>query len=76
MSLSWPRTAFHRICAHTIGVPFRGSPIVAGVIPGHDQVWKCAAGMATSLSAHLICAYVDPSSYLIEWTPGPVPVLP
>lgn len=59
-----------------MGVTFHGSPIVVGVIPGHDEVWLRAAEMAISLSAHLICAYVDPSSYLIEWTPGRVPVLP
>ena len=50
---------------------FAGSPIIAGVIPGQDPaVWLRALELAESLSSPLIAAFVDPASYLIEWTPG------
>ncbi|WP_427006961.1 universal stress protein [Pseudarthrobacter sp. H2] len=45
-------------------------PIVLGV------GWKCsehlirtAAGLASALGQHLVCAFVDPASYLTEWEP-------
>ncbi|MET1066349.1 MAG: universal stress protein [Arthrobacter sp.] len=46
-------------------------PVVLGVAwepSGH--VVRVAAALAASLDAHLICAYVDPSSYLTEWEPA------
>lgn len=61
--------------ARTVLKPFAGSAIVVGVRPGHDQVWERAAEIAVGLSSHLVCAYVDPSTYLVEWTPGG-PILP
>ncbi|NKR11166.1 MULTISPECIES: universal stress protein [unclassified Paenarthrobacter] len=46
-------------------------PLVLGV------PWNCpaslamtAARLAAALDLHLICAYVDPSSYLVEWSPA------
>ena len=45
-------------------------PIVLGV------GWNCpepliraAAGLAAALELHLVCAFVDPASYLTEWEP-------
>lgn len=50
---------------------FSGSPVIVGVIPGQDPaVWDRALKLAQSLSVPLIAAFVDPASYLIEWTPG------
>ncbi|WP_427136193.1 universal stress protein [Pseudarthrobacter sp. S9] len=50
------------------GSGFLYSPIVVGVTPGQDPaVLARAAELAQELSAPLICAYVDPASYLIEW---------
>ncbi|MCU6479031.1 universal stress protein [Arthrobacter sp. A2-55] len=50
---------------------FGGSPVIVGVIPGQDPaVWDSALELAGSWSVPLIAAYVDPASYLIEWTPG------
>ena len=47
---------------------FLYSPIVVGVMPGQDPaLLALAAELAQELSAALICAYVDPASYLIEW---------
>ena len=51
--------------------PARG-PVILGT------PWNCpedlvltAASLATALDLHLICAFVDPASYLVEWTPQP-----
>jgi hypothetical protein len=30
---------------------------------------RTAAGLAASLGLHLVCAFVDPASYLTEWDP-------
>ena len=50
---------------------FGGSPVIVGVIPGQGQpVWGRALELAGSWSVPLIAAFVDPASYLIEWTPG------
>lgn len=50
---------------------FSGSPVIVGVIPGQDPaVWSRALELAQSWSVSLIAAFVDPASYLIEWTPG------
>lgn len=34
-----------------------------------DQVVRRAAALAAGLSLHLVCAFVDPASYLTEWAP-------
>lgn len=48
-----------------------GAPVIVGVIPGQDPaVWARALELAHSRAAPLIAAFVDPTSYLIEWTPG------
>lgn len=50
---------------------FGGSPVIVGVMPDQDLgVWERALDLAQSLNAPLIAAFVDPASYLIEWTPG------
>jgi nucleotide-binding universal stress UspA family protein len=50
---------------------FSGSPVIVGVIPGQDPaVWDRALELAQSRSVPLLAAFVDPASYLIEWTPG------
>lgn len=50
---------------------FSGSPVIVGVIPDQDpRVWARALELAHSQSVPLIAAFVDPASYLIEWTPG------
>lgn len=50
---------------------FAGSPVIVGVIPGQNPaVWDRALELAEGWSAPLIAAFVDPASYLIEWTPG------
>ncbi|MGG5173334.1 universal stress protein [Pseudarthrobacter sp. J1738] len=50
---------------------FSGSPVIVGVIPDQDPaVWARALELAESRSVPLIAAFVDPASYLIEWTPG------
>ena len=43
-----------------LGVPWKPS--------GH--VVRAGASLAARLDAHLICAYVDPASYLTEWEPA------
>ena len=45
-------------------------PIVLGVgwnFP--EPLIRAAAGLAAALELHLICAFVDPASYLTEWEP-------
>lgn len=45
-------------------------PVVLGVgwrISGH--LIRTAAGLAAALGHHLVCAFVDPASYLTEWEP-------
>lgn len=54
--------------------PFERSLIVVGVKPGQDQrVWRRAGELAAVMSSGILCAYVDPASYLIEWTSGQSP---
>jgi nucleotide-binding universal stress UspA family protein len=46
-------------------------PIVLGTawnFPGH--LARTAAGLAAGLGRHLVCAFVDPASYLTEWEPA------
>jgi nucleotide-binding universal stress UspA family protein len=45
-------------------------PIVLGVgwtFP--EPLIRAAAGLAATLELHLICAFVDPASYITEWEP-------
>lgn len=34
-----------------------------------EHLVRMAAGLSAGLGVHLICAFVDPASYLIEWDP-------
>ena len=46
-------------------------PLVLGVPWEFDErLVRAAAGLAVILRAHLICAFVDPASYLTEWEPA------
>lgn len=46
-------------------------PVVVGVLPGqHAEVLRSATGLAEKLGVPLLCAYVDESSYLVEWDPA------
>jgi nucleotide-binding universal stress UspA family protein len=45
-------------------------PLVLGVPWEFDQrLVRAAAGFAVIMGTHLICAFVDPASYLTEWGP-------
>lgn len=46
-------------------------PLVLGVPWEFDgQLVRSAAGLAAIMAKHLICAFVDPASYLTEWEPA------
>lgn len=46
-------------------------PLVLGVTwQPSERLARMAAGLAASLGLHLICAFVDPASYLTEWDPS------
>jgi nucleotide-binding universal stress UspA family protein len=46
-------------------------PIVLGVgWEVSERLARTAAGLAAGLGLHLVCAFVDPASYLTEWGPG------
>ena len=48
-------------------------PIVLGIeweFPEH--LARTAADLASALGQHLVCAFVDPSSFLTEWEPDDV----
>lgn len=46
-------------------------PIVVGVSWDFSkQLVVAAANLAAGLGLHLVCAFVDPTSYLTEWEPG------
>jgi len=48
-------------------------PLVLGVRRDFDErLIRAAAGLATIMGVHLICAFVDPASYLTEWEPAGV----
>ena len=52
------------------GEGWPAGPIVLGVgwtFP--EPLIRAAAGLAASLELHLVCAFVDPASYLTEWEP-------
>ena len=58
----------HRSAA---GREWPAGPVVLGVAwepSGH--VIRAGASLAARLDAHLICAFVDPASYLTEWDPS------
>jgi nucleotide-binding universal stress UspA family protein len=45
-------------------------PIVLGVgWKFSEHLIRTAAGLAAALGQHLVCAFVDPASYLTEWEP-------
>lgn len=45
-------------------------PLILGVPwPVPDEMVRTAAALAAGLDLHLVCAYVDPASYLTEWEP-------
>jgi nucleotide-binding universal stress UspA family protein len=45
-------------------------PVVLGVEWSFSEhLIRTAAALAASLEEHLICAFVDPASYLTEWAP-------
>ncbi|WP_346927490.1 universal stress protein [uncultured Arthrobacter sp.] len=47
-----------------------GGPVVLGVAwSAPEGLVRAAAELAAALELHLICAYVDPASYLTEWEP-------
>ena len=46
-------------------------PVVLGVaFEPSGQLIRAAADLAATLGTHLICAFVDPASYLTEWEPA------
>lgn len=46
-------------------------PLILGVPwPVPPALVRTAAGLAAALEVHLLCAFVDPASYLIEWEPA------
>lgn len=46
-------------------------PVVLGVAwEPSERLIRAGAGLAAMLDAHLICAFVDPGSYLTEWEPA------
>ncbi|WP_104175661.1 universal stress protein [Arthrobacter sp. Y81] len=46
-------------------------PIVVGVAwDFSERLVVAAANLAAGLGLHLVCAFVDPASYLTEWEPG------
>ena len=46
-------------------------PIILGVGWNFsDHLIRTAASLAASLGEHLICAFVDPATYLTEWDPS------
>ena len=46
-------------------------PLVLGVPwEFEERLVRAAAGLAVIMGAHLICAFVDPASYLTEWDPA------
>ncbi|WP_223986665.1 universal stress protein [Arthrobacter sp. NicSoilB8] len=46
-------------------------PLVLGVPWDFEvRLVRAAAGLAAIMDAHLICAFVDPASYLTEWAPA------
>jgi hypothetical protein len=52
---------------------FRGAAgsLVLGVTwPARPALVGAAADLAAALEAHLVCAFVDPASYLTEWEPA------
>jgi hypothetical protein len=48
---------------------YAGPLILGAPWPVPPRLVYSAAELATALQVHLVCAYVDPSSVLIEWEP-------
>jgi nucleotide-binding universal stress UspA family protein len=52
------------------GEQWPDGPIVVGVEWNFSEhLIRTAAALAAALGEHLICAFVDPASYLTEWAP-------
>ena len=48
-----------------------GGPVVLGVPwQPREELIRTGADLAAVLGAHLLCAFVDPASYLTEWEPA------
>jgi len=46
-------------------------PVLVGVDWNcQEHLVRTAAGLAAGLGQHLVCAFVDPASYLTEWEPA------
>jgi nucleotide-binding universal stress UspA family protein len=46
-------------------------PVILGLAwDFSDRLIRTAAALAAGLGQHLVCAFVDPASYLTEWEPG------
>jgi nucleotide-binding universal stress UspA family protein len=46
-------------------------PVILGTEwDASEHLIRAAAGLAAALGEHLICAFVDPASYLTEWAPA------
>lgn len=55
----------------TAGNEWPAGPVVLGVAwEPSGNVIRAGASLAARLDAHLICAFVDPASYLVEWEPA------
>ena len=51
--------------------PDQAGPLILGVPwPVPPALVRTAAGLAAALEVHLLCAFVDPASYLTEWEPA------
>lgn len=49
----------------------RAGPLIVGVPwPVPPVLVRTAAALAEALEVHLLCAFVDPASYLTEWEPA------
>src|SRR6478609_780042 len=55
------------------GGAWTDGPLVLGVPwEFEERLVRAAAGLAAIMGVHLICAFVDPASYLTEWEPAGV----
>lgn len=63
--------SFHYDRRSAAGNEWLAGPVVLGVAwEPSGRVIRAGAGLAGRLNAHLICAFVDPASYLTEWEPA------
>lgn len=53
-----------------ISGPDHAGPLILGVPwPVPPSLVRTAADFAAAMEVHLLCAFVDPASYLTEWEP-------